>query len=171
MANAWPTLTETEPTITMTVGVPLAKPGITAPYRRSRIAVFSKDDDDMPYISMNTERYYQTFEIASKINGDKDKSLLSNNVKGFTDVWEDCFHKAFKEDRLLFYFTGLNRCTLLRSMETDFGILPVPKYDEAQTGYYNLISLWSANGFSVPKTVSDLDRTSIIEPSPNQCIP
>lgn len=126
------------------------------------VRVFSKDDDDIPYISMNTERYYQAFEIASKINGDKDKSLLSNNVKGFADVWEDCFHKAFKEDRLLFYFTGLNRCTLLRSMETDFGILPVPKYDEAQTNYYNLISLWSGNGFSVPKTVTDLERTSII---------
>ena len=36
------------------------------------------------------------------------------------------------------------------------------QYDEAQTGYYNLISLWSANGFSVPKTVTDLKRTSII---------
>lgn len=126
------------------------------------LKVFSKDEEDMPYISMNTERYYQAFETASKINGDKDKSLLANNVTGFADVWEDCFHKAFKEDRLLFYFTGLNRCTLLRSMETDFGILPVPKYDEVQTDYYNLISLWGANGFSVPKTVADLERTSII---------
>ena len=126
------------------------------------VKVFDKDETDMPFIAMNTERYYQAFEIASKITGDRDKTMSSSWVTGFADVWEDCFHAAFREDRLLFYFTGMNRCTLLRSMETDFGIVPSPKYSETQERYYDLISLGSGNGMAIPITTQDAERTGVI---------
>ena len=126
------------------------------------VKVFDKDENDMPFVAMNTERYFQAFEIASQIMGDRDKTMSSSWVTGFADVWEDCFHAAFKEDRLLFYFTGLNRCTLLRSMETDFGIVPNPKYTESQERYYDLISLASGNGMAIPVTTQDTERTGII---------
>ena len=58
--------------------------------------------------------------------------------------------------------TGLNRCTLLRSMETDFGIVPNPKYTESQERYYDLISLGSGNGMAIPVTTQDTERTGII---------
>ena len=35
--------------------------------------------------------------------------------------------KIFSDGRVLFNFAGMNRVTLFRSMDTDFGILPVPK--------------------------------------------
>jgi hypothetical protein len=47
-------------------------------------------------------------------------------------------------------------------METDFGILPLPKYDEEQEQYHDLVSLWAANMISVPKSLSDQERTGII---------
>ena len=40
-------------------------------------------------------------------------------------------------------------------MEDDFGVLPVPKYDEAQKSYYNLYNTAHATGYSIPITEED----------------
>ena len=45
-------------------------------------------------------------------------------------------------------------------MDTEFGILPFPKYNENQEKYITRISFFDM--FTVPITVSDLDRTSAI---------
>lgn len=44
--------------------------------------------------------------------------------------------KIFREGRALFYHAELNRAQEFRGMETDFGILPYPKWNEQQEGYY-----------------------------------
>ncbi|MBE6658876.1 MAG: hypothetical protein E7604_10615 [Ruminococcaceae bacterium] len=45
-------------------------------------------------------------------------------------------HTMFMEDRSLFYGEVLSYVGGLREMESEFGILPIPKYDEAQSAYY-----------------------------------
>lgn len=45
-------------------------------------------------------------------------------------------------------------------METEFGILPFPKYDDSQKDYITRISFFDM--FTVPVTVSDVERTSAI---------
>ena len=65
----------------------------------------------------------------------------------------------FSSGKVLFNTCGMNRVTLFRSMETDFGILPQPKYDEAQTEYYNPVSMWCCNSIAVPASATDLSRT------------
>jgi hypothetical protein len=47
-------------------------------------------------------------------------------------------------------------------MNTDFGILPMPKYTEEQDRYYCPVSLWCSNCIAVPKTATDLSRTGLI---------
>ena len=42
----------------------------------------------------------------------------------------------FSGDRALFYTSVLYKARKFRSMETDFGIIPMPKWDENQTDYY-----------------------------------
>lgn len=59
----------------------------------------------------------------------------------------------------LFYLDAISLVPLLRAMETDFGILPMPKYDEAQAEYYTSSKGW-INCVSVSAT--DLGRTSAI---------
>ena len=127
------------------------------------VRVFSKDENDMPYISMNTEKYYDVFEIASKINGDRSVTMLADWVNsGFTYVWEECIRKAFREDRALFYMCSVTISSYLRMMENDFGIITIPKYTESQDRYYDIISLGSGNGMAVPVTTRDAERTGII---------
>ena len=69
---------------------------------------------------------------------------------------------AFAEGRVLFNVTGLNRVTMFRSMEADFGILPMPKYEETAESYINPVNLWCSSSIAVLKSASDLNRTGII---------
>ncbi len=126
--------------------------------------VISKDSDDMPYISINTPEFIAAFDKAIKINSRKGDICfyVSNYTGKFSDVWSGCMDKIFSDGRVLFNFAGMNRVTLFRSMDTDFGILPVPKYDEAQKNYHCPVSCGCASSIMIPKTVIDLDRTGII---------
>lgn len=58
---------------------------------------------------------------------------------------QDPFDPIFTEDRALFYPDVLNKAQKYRGMETDFGIIPYPMWDEAQTGYYTM----SMDGYSI----------------------
>ena len=53
--------------------------------------------------------------------------------------------KIFREGRSLFYHATLNRAQEFRGMETDFGIVPYPKWNKEQDGYYT----HAQDGFSV----------------------
>ena len=67
------------------------------------------------------------------------------------------------EDRALFYGNSLsNIIANFREMKSDFGIIPVPKYDEAQENYYTYINTWCLGGVAVPLTCSDPELTGFM---------
>jgi hypothetical protein len=47
-------------------------------------------------------------------------------------------------------------------MDSDFGILPLPKYDERQENYRSLVNPYTGVMLGIPKSVNDLDRTGMI---------
>lgn len=125
--------------------------------------IISKDSDDVPFISIFTDKYVKCFELSYEMHVDNDYCLYAESyISKYADPWTDCIEKAFVDGRALFNFSGINRVTLFRSMEVDFGILPVPKYDEAQKNYYSIVSEGSASSIGVPTTATDLERTGII---------
>ncbi len=129
------------------------------------VKIFEKDENDMPVLAIGTEHFYNTFEKAVAINGNMDFCLHVDNYTSKypgESVWSDCMDKCFSEGRALFNFAGMNRVTLFREMETDFGILPIPKWDEEQESYHNVVSLWCAALIAVPKTAGDTERTGVI---------
>ncbi len=67
----------------------------------------------------------------------------------------------FFENRALYYFDVLMHASNFRSMESDFGILPYPKYDEAQEKYTSYANQWGL-ACALPITASDLERTGAI---------
>jgi predicted heme/steroid binding protein len=128
-------------------------------------SVVSKDENDIPYFTMNTERFVNAFGKAMPMQTDYNTTMYVtkfNSKFPGVSVWSDCMDKTFADGRSLFNFAGLNRVTLFRSMETDFGILPVPKYDKEQEKYYNVVSQWCSNSIAIPITVTDIERTGII---------
>ena len=118
---------------------------------------FTKDADDMPVLDVLSERYVDAYAKASAINDNTDICLTITKAGSW-----DVLDTVFTEGRCLFSYVGLNRVTLFREMEADFGILPTPKFDEAQEEYHNVVSTWGANFFAVPKTTEDMERTGII---------
>lgn len=68
--------------------------------------------------------------------------------------------KYFTQNHSLFYMGGIYQWESMTDMEADFGLLPLPKYDEAQQTYYSRVCDGHAN--CVPFVNPDLSFTSVI---------
>ncbi len=68
---------------------------------------------------------------------------------------------AFKENRALFINNLVSNGILLRNMETEYGVVPQPKYDTAQKDYITFLH-GNASYFAVPLTASDKDCSARI---------
>ncbi len=67
----------------------------------------------------------------------------------------------FKEGRILIHCQSVGDAIGLRDLDIDFSVIPYPKYDEAQEGYYTHVDAW--NGMlCIPKSAADTERTGII---------
>jgi len=127
------------------------------------VRTFTKNSDDIPELTLNNERALNAYTKAHSIIADKNITLFSANVKGtYTDQHLEGIAPAMEDNRALFYITGMNRVILLRGMETDFGIIPNPKYDENQEEYRTIMTYGNTNAISIPLTNTDLERTGII---------
>ena len=69
---------------------------------------------------------------------------------------------TFKGGRALFLAHCLISPQLfLRDMEDDFGVLPMPKYDENQAEYVSFMNAWSSGFVGIPMT-ADIERASFL---------
>ena len=68
----------------------------------------------------------------------------------------------FLNNQVLFQPNTFNvAATALRDFETDYGIIPFPKWDEAQEGYYTMVD-GGHEGLAIPLSVGDTDFTGMI---------
>lgn len=117
-----------------------------------------------PEITLFSERGVEVCERIKEMQGDKNLSLNADDgySSKYADVWDGLQIPMFSENRALFYHAGMNRVTLLRGMEADFGIIPPPKYNEQQDRYYVEVDPWCTSAVSVPITVKDPDRIGLL---------
>lgn len=128
----------------------------------SGYTMITKDANDVPVDASMDEHYIAMYEKVLKVQNNWDMTLYAEGVSGYSDVWTQCMDVTFQSDRALFNICWLNRASLFREMETDFGILPMPKYDEAQESYHSFVHMYCANCIIVPKTNRDLERTGVV---------
>ena len=82
---------------------------------------FEKDENDMPYIAVKNEGFYDRFLLAMDVNADESHTMNDYRFSSqFSDVWNDCIYKCFREARALFLCTSMNVVPMMRDMETDF---------------------------------------------------
>ena len=69
--------------------------------------------------------------------------------------------KIFVDGRALFHYTALETLTYddMRASDIDYGVLPLPKYDEKQENY---ITPSFDCQFAIPTTANDLDKISLL---------
>ncbi|MDY3941885.1 MAG: hypothetical protein SOZ09_07865 [Eubacteriales bacterium] len=95
------------------------------------------DDAGIPSLTMDSERFHNVIEKIFAIT--YDNGTRYQNKADDYDIPTEC-KDLFVGDRALFMDCSLFYVAALRDMETDFGILPYPKYDEAQTEYCSRVS-------------------------------
>jgi hypothetical protein len=66
------------------------------------------------------------------------------------------------ENRSLFFTETLLCVRALRDMADDFGVVPMPKYDESQQKYISLVHHWAASLTLVHATCPDIEMTGVI---------
>lgn len=119
----------------------------------SGVEFASKDADDMPYIDFYNERTQQVWE--KYISLFYDKVVADNCIATGHDG-----AKMFINDQALFCCIELHNIERLRDMATDFGILPMPLYEESQEEYHCTINPHVAAMLVIPADSEDVTFTS-----------
>ena len=114
-----------------------------------------KDKDGIPYFAaQSSERLATIIEGILNERNSGDHFRITGRSDFKTSLEE------FSKNMGLFTATVIGRVQTLRTMETDYGLLPFPKYDEEQDQYYSrVIDGWL---HVVPITNPDPERTSVI---------
>jgi hypothetical protein len=124
----------------------------------SGVKFVTKNSDDLPELSFMSDKTSSIWDKYTSLFYDTATcySWSRNSKRG-----EDAY-KMFIDNRALFYFNEFHAVETLRQMETDFGILPIPKYDESQERYYHCINPHVAEMISVPIYNSKLELTAYV---------
>ena len=121
----------------------------------SDVKFADKDADDLPVLSLYNTR---TMDVWNKYT-----SILFD-----TSIAANCTHEnwngtdMFAQNLGLFACIELHNTEKLRGMVSDFGILPMPKYDEAQKDYHVTINPHCAAMLVIPVTNSDPAKTALV---------
>ena len=96
--------------------------------------------------TLNTEKLYNAFDKFTSYAFDQ--GITCAYQRSGYDVQYG--QVGFSEGRGLFLLSYLWDATAFRDMEDDFGILPMPMYDETQGRYYNSVASYPMSFFVVP---------------------
>jgi hypothetical protein len=108
--------------------------------------------------------------------GDRDSILLMQEIFDEVIYSEHCLHpkvvkdfvqppntSVFTSDKALFTFELVKSINLLRNMESDFGVLPIPKYDEYQKDYASLVWVHHDCVLGIPSAAAeDAEMISVV---------
>ena len=121
----------------------------------SGLTLVSYDSDGHPVLDVDMDKTVAALETVVRIVSEDNITRIPSDV---------AVGKAmFMEDRVLFYGEVLSYIVNVRDMETAFGVLPIPKYDEAQEKYYTYCNAIASTA-CVPVSVDDVSMvTAVLE--------
>ena len=133
----------------------------------SGIKTVSKDENDLLVFTGDSEKLFNILEKTHQniFGGEMIYfDTFQNRITSYQHQGGDDARRVsrvqFENDKGLFLVMHIGAIPKLRAMDTDFGILPFPKYDEAQEKYYSRVIDGWIN--CVPVTNTDPERTSVI---------
>lgn len=121
-----------------------------------------RDADGIPMLITPDDRFYAVYEKIVSTMFDPANTYVcmdgkTQNIAQYQDGW----HGVFSSGHALFYLEPIGSLKKLRDMDAEFGIVPFPKYDEAQENYTTYIARYAAF-CGIPVTTSDMNRTGTI---------
>ncbi len=137
---------------------------LTALYYAAGQTVVGKDDSDIPYFNDEQnpklrERTELVLAKSIKIWGEGKSELTWSadaNGQGAVEL-----QQVFEEGRSLFLGEVMQLVFRLRAMPIDFGLVPYPKFDEAQENYGHFVHSTSAL-LSIPTSCKNYEKVSYL---------
>ncbi|NLZ36883.1 MAG: hypothetical protein GX897_05330 [Clostridiales bacterium] len=112
------------------------------------------DGKDSFRLNLDSEKMIEVTGIVCDLLNDKNLSVIVND-----DNWG---YNSFFSDHSLFYIMQLGSIIMMReNMETDFGVLPFPMYDENQ-GYYTNGMEATAQAMCIPASVREAELVGAV---------
>lgn len=105
------------------------------------------DEDGIPYMLPLPEKLVQAVDDLGTFLMDSGDALYLKEA--YIPAPQ---YTIFEEGRGLVLATLMRELQKMRSFEPDFGILPYPKWDEAQEQYYSNVGVGNTTGYCVPVT-------------------
>ncbi|MCL1859530.1 MAG: hypothetical protein FWF92_09915 [Oscillospiraceae bacterium] len=115
-----------------------------------------KVTDGNPSLNLNTEKSIAIMDSLTSFMGNIDYMYYESGFASYDEV------PMFKENRVMFILQTGTNASLYRDMESDFGIVPLPKFNEAQDDHYSFCQAWGSTAVCVPQTNENIERTGMI---------
>ena len=121
--------------------------------------ITAHDADGCPVLDMNNDRMVGIVEKFYKIASSPD---TFKDVYSSTTYAESTYRSILESGRSFFTWLDIGSMhSFLRQISFDFGILPMPKYDEAQEGYYT-VSSFPYTLYGIPVDAKDPSMSAAI---------
>lgn len=114
------------------------------------IDYFVKDENDYPVFTLNSEENANRYEKIFNIFTDHERMLTVDITPGVKDVW-GTWNTKFRSGGSLFMMDYPVNFSYYLDFETDYAVLPMPKYNEAQENYRTMTHTRFTSAVCVPK--------------------
>ncbi|MBE6725423.1 MAG: hypothetical protein E7576_09580 [Ruminococcaceae bacterium] len=111
------------------------------------VFVIGHDEEGLPVLNLDEHLFNAADKVCRIMNSGN--YLIAERLAGkVDDVWGNGLRYNFRSGNSLFYVGGIEQLLIFRDLDTDIGLLPFPKYDEAQAEYRHTFSpYWSSTIF------------------------
>lgn len=134
--------------VTWTTGVSAFVTGCNESY-------IDKDSNNEPYLGCNDNRFFDVLQKLAGMFGNEGEFLLTSGAG------VDHYETIFSNNRALMLVAELKAATKYREIDINFGIVPMPKYDENQENYYSY--RWQDSYMlCIPVTNLDAEETGAV---------
>ncbi|MBQ3858974.1 MAG: hypothetical protein II779_00480 [Clostridia bacterium] len=118
----------------------------------------SKNESDIPENTFMSERAVSVVEKLSTLMYNPDITYSWSRA----GVGEQPAFAMYQSDKSLFYYGELHAVATMRDMDSDFGIMPMPKYDESQDGYHHCVNPNVCATIVIPKDNIQYEKTGYV---------
>ncbi len=111
-----------------------------------------RQSDGTPYICYKNEKMFEVYDMIYAMRNGMTETYDVNEQPDILPI--------FMDGRSFFLCASIGASPIMREMDDDFGIVPMPKYDEEQENYitYSMgVSLCC-----IPRTANDVERTGTV---------
>jgi hypothetical protein len=126
---------------------------IEALYTASGAKMVTVDDSGTFKFEGGSEKSITILNQIFKLFNTNEAVLSSDVIKA---------RQIFGANNALMLFGTMNNVPEMRSMEADFGILPLPKALETQEQYYSYVQTWASGCAAIYLTAKDVKKSSVI---------